>query len=67
MRTLKPKLKKIVPLYNLYLFIFNKQFYDHKKKEKSFFKKLGAFKLIFDIGANQGNKTALYNVFSSTF
>lgn len=65
MSYLKNRLKKIVPLYKLYLFFFNNNFYNHKKKEKSFFKKLGPFKLVFDIGANQGNQTVLYNLFGS--
>lgn len=66
MSDLKTKLKKITPLYNLYLFFFNKKVYLHNKKEKGFLKKLGNFRLVFDIGANQGNKTVLFNKLGSS-
>lgn len=65
MSTLKTRVKKISPFYNLYLYFFNKKEFLHKKKEKGFFKKLGNFKLVFDVGANQGNKTALFNKLGS--
>lgn len=61
MSTLKTRVKKIGPFYNLYLFFFNKKEFLHHKREKQFFKNLGKFKLIFDIGANKGSKTALFN------
>lgn len=61
MSSFKKRFKKIGPFYNLYLYFFNKKEFLHKKREKGFFKNLGNFKLIFDIGANQGNKTALFS------
>ncbi len=66
MSYLKTKLKKITPLYELYLFFFKKKAYMHCKKEKGFSKRLGNFKLVFDIGANQGNKTAMFNMLGSS-
>lgn len=66
MNDLKTKLKNIAPFYDIYLFFFNKKAYLHRKRETEFFKELGNFKLVFDIGANKGNKTALFKRLGSS-
>ena len=62
---LKTRLKEVAPFYNLYLFFFNKKVYLRRKKEMRFLKTLGYFKLVFDIGANEGNKTSFFRTLGS--
>ena len=58
---LKAKVKDNDSLYGIYLYFFHRQYYLHKKREWLFYKRLispGA--LVFDIGANIGNKSKLF-------
>ena len=62
MNNFKNSIKNIPFLYSLYLRCFNREYYLQKKAETNFLK--GLIKntiLIFDIGANIGNKTDLFH------
>lgn len=63
---LKEKVKSNEFVYGFYLYLFHKKVFLHKKTEILFYKNLlspGA--LIFDIGANIGNKSRLFAKFGS--
>lgn len=62
-KALKSGFKKNKFLYSIYLFVFRNNVHREKKMELLFYKNLNIKRLVFDIGANIGNKTALFNKF----
>jgi 16S rRNA A1518/A1519 N6-dimethyltransferase RsmA/KsgA/DIM1 with predicted DNA glycosylase/AP lyase activity len=59
-KSLKEAIKKNEFLYPCYLSIFNNKIYRKNLLEFRFYKDLKLRAVVFDIGANVGNKTALF-------
>jgi len=58
---MKEKIKKNDALYGVYLFFVHRKVHQQKKQEKRFYKRLiTPGSLVFDIGANIGNKSKLF-------